>query len=432
MITFTVARKNPLRGTIEVPGDKSISHRAIMLASIAEGKSYIYGALESEDVIATICAMRAMGVTITYKTPNCFEISGVGINGLQAPHSHLDMGNSGTAMRLLCGILIGQKFECELTGDQSLRNRPMNRVTTPLGKMGGEIETSLDGCAPIIIKPATQINGIKYDLPVASAQVKSAILLAAMHGTTKTILYEPIQTRDHTERMLKVFNYPIEFDHRSIQISPKGMLKPTRLKVPGDFSSAAFFIVGACIVDNSLLNILNVGVNPTRTGLLQILGMMGAQIEVGNLRSVNGEPIADLTIRSSKLHGIDIPPDLVAKTIDEFPILAIAAATAVGKTSITGAEELRFKESDRIATVVKGLREVGIVVTELPDGMIIQGGEFTGGSVDSQGDHRIAMAFTVAGTTSTPPIEVNDCNNISTSFPNFINTCQELDIELNL
>ncbi len=430
MTTLTVGRTNALHGAMEIPGDKSISHRAIMLASLAQGKSHIYGALESEDVVATMLSMKAMGVSITRKTSNCFEIYGVGINGLQVPKSHLDMGNSGTAMRLLCGILIGQKFGCELTGDQSLQNRPMDRVTKPLAKMGGNIETSRDGFAPIIIKPSSQIIGIEYDLPVASAQVKSAILLAGMYGRTKTVLYEKIQTRDHTERMLKVFNYPVEIDHGSIQISPNGILKPTQLTVPGDFSSAAFFIVGASIINGSVLNILNVGVNPTRTGLLQILEMMGAKIEIDNLRSVSGEPTADLTIRASKLHGIDIPPALVSTTIDEFPILAIAAAAASGKTSITGANELRLKESDRIATVVNGLREIGIAVTELPDGMIIQGGEFIGGTVDSQGDHRVAMAFAIAGTASIQPVKVLDCKNISTSFPNFIYSCKELGIEL--
>lgn len=431
MTTFKVEKTNPLRGTMEIPGDKSISHRAIILASLAQGKSHVYGALESEDVIATKLAMRAMGVNITRKSSNCLEVYGVGINGLQAPKFHLDMGNSGTAMRLLCGILIGQKFGCELTGDQSLQNRPMIRVTKPLSEMGGDIETSRDGFAPILIKPASQIIGIKYDLPVASAQVKSAILLAGMYGSTKTVLHEGTQTRDHTERMLKVFDYPIKIDHGFIQISPNGVLKPTQLTVPGDFSSAAFFIVAASIINGSVLNILNVGVNPTRTGLLQVLEMMGAKIEIGNLRSINNEPTADLTIRSSKLHGIDISPSLVATTIDEFPILAIAAATASGKTSITGAKELRLKESDRITTVVNGLRAIGIEVTELPDGMIIQGGEFIGGTIDSQGDHRIAMAFSIAGTTSTHPIKVLDCKNISTSFPNFINSCKELGIELN-
>jgi 3-phosphoshikimate 1-carboxyvinyltransferase len=430
LTTYIVEKAGSLHGSLEVPGDKSVSHRAIILGSLASGETSIDGLLEGEDVLSTISALKAMGVSIRRSGPGQFEISGVGIRGLRAPQAELNLGNSGTSLRLLCGLLVGQNFGSTLTGDGSLRKRPMGRVTNPLEAMGASIKLAAGQVAPLNIDPVIRLDGIKYKMPIASSQVKSAILLAGMYASEPTIIEENVLTRDHTERMLVEFGYPLDRDRSMIKLDPKGSLEATDLTIPGDFSSAAFFIVGASISTGSKIRLINVGVNPTRTGLLKILQMMGAKIVVENRRNVAGEPIADLVVESVQLRGVDVPGSLIAETIDEFPILSIAAANARGTTRILAASELRVKESDRISAIVTGLRSIGIDVTELSDGMVIEGGITQGGTVDSKKDHRIAMAFSMAGLNATNPIRILDCANISTSFPGFLRCGQKLGMNV--
>jgi len=417
-----------LRGQITVPGDKSISHRVVILGAIAEGVTEAEGLLEGADVLATIAAFRSMGVRIDGPTQGYLRVEGVGLRGLQAPADTIDCGNSGTAMRLLAGLLAGQEFSATLTGDDSLRRRPMGRVLTPLGQMGAAIEAA-DGRAPLRIQ-GRPLHGIHYDLPVASAQVKSAILLAGLYASGDTCVREPAPTRDHSERMLRGFGQPIRVNGAERCLSPGRALRGQSLRVPGDISSAAFFLLGASIAPKSDLLLEGVGINPTRTGIVEILTRMGARIDLLRLREVGGEPVADLRVRHAPLRGIDIPTRLVPLAIDEFPAVFIAAAAAEGVTRIRGAEELRVKESDRIAVMAEGLRTLGIVVEELADGAIIHGGALSAGEVASHGDHRVAMAFAMAGLVAGGPIRIRDCANVATSFPNFPELARTAGLEL--
>ena len=428
MTTYVVRPAGPLVGALQMPGDKSISHRAVIFGSLAVGKTTIRGLLEAEDVLSTISAFQAMGVSIHRRPGEKCRIVGVGLRGLRAPRSDLDLGNSGTSMRLLCGVLAGQTFRSTLTGDQSLLTRPMERVTTPLEKMGASIRVSAGGVAPLDIEPVSRLNGMDYRMPIASAQVKSAILLAGLYATNRMIIREEVPTRDHTERMLEGFGYPVNRHTSHTVLQPGGALHAADLTIPGDFSSAAFFLVAATVVPGSRIELHGVGMNPTRTGLLDILKSMGAKIEINNSRTTAGEPIADLIVESSNLRGVAVPPALVSRTIDEFPALSIAAAHANGLTRISGAQELRFKESDRIATVVAGLRSVGIKVSEQSDGMVIAGGVIQEGTVDSRKDHRVAMAFAVAGATGV--IRILNCANVVTSFPDFAKCSQRVGVKL--
>jgi 3-phosphoshikimate 1-carboxyvinyltransferase len=417
-VTWTSSPSGPLRGEITVPGDKSVSHRAIMFASIAEGTSRIRGFLEGEDTRATAAAFAQMGVRIEAPHPNERIVRGVGLHGLVAPKNAIDCGNAGTGMRLLCGLLAGQTFDSTLTGDESLSRRPMRRVIEPLTKMGAKIDAE-QGLPPLHIRGGQSLSGVNYTLPVASAQVKSAVLLAGLYARGETIVREPHPTRDYTERMLAAFGWPIEFSQGFAKLSGGHRLRATDVDVPADFSSAAFFIVAATIIPGSELVLKNVGMNPRRTGLLSALRLMGADVREENTRDLDGERIADLIVRHAPLRGIDVPVELVPDMIDEFPALFIAAVAARGTTRITGAAELRVKESDRIAVMAKGLKALGATIEETPDGAIIEGGVLKGGNVDSAGDHRCAMSFVVAGALAKADVVIADCANVATSFPNF-------------
>lgn len=409
----------PLHGSVRVPGDKSVSHRALMLAAIAEGESRIRGFLEGEDTRATAAVLAQLGVRID--TPSAGErvVHGVGLHGLRGAAQSLDCGNAGTGMRLLTGLLAGQSFDSLLVGDASLSKRPMRRVTDPLALMGARIDTH-DGLPPLHVHGGQPLRGIRYELPVASAQVKSALLLAGLYAAGETEVIEPHPTRDYTERMLAAFGWPIAFAPGRAKLEGGHALHATDVEVPADFSSAAFFLVAASIVPGSELHLPAVGLNPRRTGLLQALRLMGADITVEQERESGGEPVGDLVVRHAPLHGVELPEALVPDMIDEFPALFIAAAVASGTTVIRGAAELRVKESDRIATMASGLRTLGAAIEETPDGAIIHGGRLGGGAVESHLDHRIAMSFAVAGLVATDPVRVNDCSHVATSFPGFL------------
>ncbi len=419
-ISFQVDAGGSLKGCIRVPGDKSISHRSIMLGAIAEGTTRISGFLEGEDSLATLRAFQAMGVDIEGPDKGRVVVHGVGLNGLQAPAQPLDLGNSGTSMRLLSGLLAGQAFDSELVGDSSLMSRPMRRVTAPLAQMGAEIDTTDAGTAPLKIKGGRRLQAIDYHMPVASAQVKSCLLLAGLYAHGRTCVHEPAPTRDHTERMLNGMGYPVACSEGAACLDGGGSLAATVIDVPADISSAAFFLVGASIAPGSDLQLQHVGVNPTRTGVIDILKLMGADIVLSNPRIVGGEPVADVRVRAASLHGIDIPLEQVPLAIDEFPALFVAAACAQGRTLLTGAEELRVKESDRIQVMADGLQALGVDARPTPDGMIIQGGDIAGGTVHSHGDHRIAMSFAMAALRASGPIRIEDCANVNTSFPGFV------------
>ena len=409
-----------LRGDLRVPGDKSISHRAIMLGAIAKGETRVDGFLDGEDCLATLEVFRKMGVKIEKLGPRSLQIQGVGVNGLKAPTSELYLGNSGTSMRLLTGLLSGQKFSSVLAGDDSLTVRPMERVTKPLKKMGACLETETNGTAPIRISPSAGLESVDYRMPMASAQVKSCLLLAGLYADGTTCVIEPAPTRDHTERMLRGFGYSVETNGPRISLEGGGELLATDVDVPADISSAAFFLVGASIAPDSDLTLRHTGINPTRTGIINILRLMGANIECLNERVIGGEPVADLRVRSAVLNGIEIPLDQVPLGIDEFPAIFIAAACAEGQTVLRGAAELRVKESDRIAVMAEGLEILGIEVEVTDDGMVIQGGlGFNGGRVNSYGDHRIAMSFAMAALRASAQIQIQDCANVDTSFPGF-------------
>ncbi|WP_447590754.1 bifunctional prephenate dehydrogenase/3-phosphoshikimate 1-carboxyvinyltransferase [Aquipseudomonas campi] len=411
-------------GRIRVPGDKSISHRSVMLGSLAEGVTEVEGFLEGEDALATIQAFRDMGVVIEGPHHGRVTIHGVGLQGLKAPPGPLYLGNSGTSMRLLSGLLAGQVFDTTLTGDASLSRRPMSRVAKPLREMGAVIETGPDGRPPLHIKGGQRLTGMHYDMPMASAQVKSSLLLAGLYAAGQTAVTEPAPTRDHTERMLRGFGYPVSVDGNVVTLESGHHLDAARIEVPADISSAAFFLVAASIAKGSDLTLEHVGINPTRTGVLDILTLMGADISLDNRREVGGEPVADIRVRAARLKGIDIPEDLVPLAIDEFPVLFIAAACAEGRTVLRGAEELRVKESDRIQVMADGLAALGVKVEPTPDGIVIEGkgsdgAIMSGGEVWSHGDHRVAMAFSVASLRANAPIRIHDCANVATSFPNF-------------
>lgn len=417
--TYRVAPGGRLVGDIRVPGDKSISHRTIMLGSLAEGVTRVLGFLEGEDSLATLQAFRDMGVVIEGPDHGALVIHGVGMQGLKKPIGPLYLGNSGTSMRLLAGLLAGQSFDVALTGDESLSRRPMRRVTEPLTAMGAGIAATEAGTPPLSIRGGRTLHGIRYDLPIASAQVKSSLLLAGLRASGDTSLSEPTPTRDHTERMLQGFGYPVRREGGRIVLAGGSRLHACDLRVPGDISSAAFFLVGASIAPDSDLVLRGVGINPTRDGVLHILRAMGADIELLNQAEAGGEPIADIRVRSAPLRGIEIPRELVANAIDEFPALFIAAACAQGQTVLRGAEELRVKESDRIRAMADGLVRLGITAEPTPDGIRIQGGMLRGGTVESCGDHRVAMAFAIAGLRAAGEICIRDCSNVVTSFPNF-------------
>jgi len=391
-----------------------------MLGSLADGVTHVTGLLEGEDVLCTLAAFRAMGVQVQGPDQGRLVIQGVGLHGLRPPAQPLDMGNSGTAMRLMAGILAGQKFDSVLIGDASLSKRPMKRVSDPLGQMGAHIETAEGGCPPLRIKGRQTLRGIDYRMPMASAQVKSSLLLAGLYAEGETSVTEPAPTRDHTERMLRGFGYVVKTEGATIRLRGGGSLKACDIDVPADISSATFFLVGAAIAPGSDLVLEHVGVNPTRIGVINILRLMGADLVMENQREVGGEPVADLHVRGSRLRGIRIPEDQVPLAIDEFPALFIAAACAEGETVLTGAHELRVKESDRIAAMADGLKRLGVAVQETPDGIVIQGGTLQGGTVDSHGDHRIAMSFAMAALRTTGPVSINDCKNVATSFPDFV------------
>ncbi|URL59572.1 3-phosphoshikimate 1-carboxyvinyltransferase [Luteibacter flocculans] len=409
----------PLRGEIVVPGDKSVSHRALMFGALAEGVTRIRGFLEGEDTRATAAILGRLGVRFETPAPGERVVHGVGLHGLRGSSEPLDCGNAGTGMRLLAGLLAGQAFDSTLIGDESLSRRPMRRVTDPLGLMGAVIDTN-DGKPPLRIHGGKTLHGVTYEPPVASAQIKSALLLAGLYAEGFTEVVEPHPTRDYTESMLRAFGWPIDYAPGRARLEGGHTLRAVDVDVPADFSSAAFFIVAACIVPGSELRLKAVGLNPRRTGLLAALELMGADIAVENMRSSGGEDIGDLVVRYAPLHGVALPLDIVPDMIDEFPALFVAAATADGMTTIRGAAELRVKESDRIASMAHGLKACGVKIDELPDGAIIQGGPIGGGTIDSHGDHRIAMSFAVAGLLASTPIVIGDCANVATSFPGFV------------
>ncbi len=419
-VTYVVAPGGTLKGTIRVPGDKSISHRSIMLGALADGVTAIDGFLEGEDSLATLRAFQEMGVHIERRAPGRVIVHGVGLDGLQAPNGPIYLGNSGTSMRLLSGILAAQPFNTILEGDASLMQRPMRRVTRPLEQMGGRIITTEAGTPPLEIRGGRTLRGIHYKMPVASAQVKSALLLAGLYAQGETCVTEPAPTRDHTERMLEAFSWPVERKGRRICVRGGGRLRATRIQVPGDISSAAFFMVGAALVPDGDIVLEQLGVNPTRTGVINILRRMGVDIQLLNERRAGGEPVADIRVRGGELRGIRIPEEEVPLAIDEFPAIFIAAACARGTTVLTGAEELRVKESDRIQVMADGLNALGIGAQATADGMVIEGGGLQGGEVDSHGDHRIAMAFTMAALRAKGEIRILDCANVATSFPGFV------------
>jgi 3-phosphoshikimate 1-carboxyvinyltransferase len=409
----------PLHGVLRVPGDKSVSHRALMFGALAEGASRIHGFLEGEDTRATAAVLRQLGVRIDTPAEGERVVHGVGLDGLRAGAEPLDCGNAGTGMRLLAGLLAGQSFDSTLVGDASLSKRPMRRVTEPLAAMGARIDTQ-GGLPPLVIHGGQRLHGIRYELPVASAQVKSALLLAGLYAEGETEVIEPHPTRDYTERMLAAFGWPIAFEPGRAKLSGGHALRATDVHVPADFSSAAFFLVAASIAPGSALRLPAVGLNPRRTGLLEALRLMGADIRVEHATTSGGEPVGDLVVRHAPLHGIELPAALVPDMIDEFPALFVAAAVAEGRTVVRGAAELRVKESDRIASMATGLRALGARIEETPDGAIIDGGRLGGGAVQTHMDHRVAMSFAVAGLVAAAPVRIHDCGHVATSFPGFM------------
>jgi len=427
-LTLIANPTKTISGTVIVPGDKSISHRAIIFSMLCKGRTKIYNLLESEDVKRTIEVSQSLGSNII--TNNQFiDIHGLGIDGISEPKSVLDFGNSGTSLRLFMGILSSQTFTTTLTGDNSLLKRPMERVASPLRLMGANISTN-NGNAPVkILPPLGKFHGIDYRLDIPSAQIKSAIILASLFCRNKTILHTDTTTRDHTENMLKLFNYPISTSKNSIEVNPGILESPKIIKVPGDFSSASFFIIAALLSEDSRIIIKNVGLNPTRTGLINILRLMGADIQV-DITNKNYEATGDVIVSSSKLMGIKVPNKLISLAIDELPLIFLAAAVASGETIIRNAEELRFKESDRIKSMVDLLKNLSIEVNEYQDGLEIKGGNISGGIINSFGDHRIAMTALVASSIAKEKIEVENCENINTSFPSFITLMNSIGMNI--
>jgi 3-phosphoshikimate 1-carboxyvinyltransferase len=428
LAALTITPGQSLRGTISVPGDKSITHRALILTALAEGAGTLKHYCRGEDCLNTMRALQALGVRID-ETHDELHVHGKGLWGLTEPGGIVDCGNSGTAIRLLTGLLAGQDFFTVLTGDASIRRRPMGRIVKPLREMGATIAGRKGGeLAPLAVT-GTTLRGITYASPVASAQVKSSLLLAALFAKGTTRLSEPRRSRDHTERLFEFFGLPLRRDALTVTIEGRpsvGWAAAPQLTVPGDLSAAAFFIVGATIIPGSDVMIMGVGVNPTRTGLLDVLDRMGGDIELLNRREEAGEPVADIRVKSAPLHGVTIGADLIPQTIDEFPILCVAAAVAEGQTVITGADELRVKESDRIETMAAELRALGALISERPDGMVIQGlgrsrenGRLQSASGRSHGDHRVAMSLAIAALTALGESVVQDTDCIETSFPDF-------------
>ena len=417
-LRLRVAPAGPLRGELQVPGDKSISHRAVMLGAIASGDSRISGFLAGEDTLATMRAFQQMGVRVDRPTATTLEVHGVGHDGLRAAPGPLDLGNSGTSARLLSGLLAGQPFDSEIIGDASLMQRPMGRVVDPLRLMGAELSCTAAGTLPLKIRGGAHLHGVEFPLPVASAQVKSALLLAGLYAAGDTCVIEPASTRDHTERMLRIFGVPVRSDQGRICVR-RQPLRAADIHVPADISSAAFFLVAAAIVPDSDVLLKGVGINPTRAAVIDILRAMGARIDIHTSDTATNEPVADLRIRYGPLRGIHIPRELVPIAIDEFPAILVAAACADGITVLSGAAELRVKESDRIATMAAGLQALGIAVETRADGMSVTGGVLGRGTVHSAGDHRIAMAFAIAGCQATGEVQILDCANVNTSFPGF-------------
>ena len=435
---FLASPGGQLSGAIRVPGDKSISHRSIMLGSIAEGVTEVSGFLEGEDALATLNAFRAMGVNIEGPDQGRVTIHGVGLHGLKAPEGELYVGNSGTSMRLLAGLLAGQSFTTTMTGDVSLSKRPMERVAKPLRLMGVNVQTEEGGRPPLTINGNGSVSGIHYDLPMASAQVKSCVLLAGLYADGETSTTEPAPTRDHTERMLNGFGYDVDVQGATARLKGGGSLKACSIDVPADISSAAFFMVAASIAPGSDITLNHVGINPTRIGVINILRSMGADITVGPVTEVGGESVADIRVCYAQLSGVVIDEQQVPLAIDEFPVLFVAAACANGKTVLTGAEELRVKESDRIQVMVDGLKSLGVEAEGTPDGAVINGSGgdsaiFSGGRINSHHDHRIAMAFAVAALRAESDIVIEDCDNVATSFPDFVSLASNagLNIKVN-
>lgn len=429
LLHFLSSPAKALQGDITVPGDKSISHRSIILGAIAKGTTTISGFLDGEDCLATLKAFQSMGVAIEGPVAKRVVIHGVGKYGLQKPKGAIDCGNSGTSMRLLAGLLAAQSFDSELTGDESLRKRPMERISRPLKQMGAELVTT-EGKAPLFIHGGQTLQGISYEMPEASAQVKSCLLLAGMYAQGETRVIEPGFTRDHTERMLTTFSYPIQKAENTIIINSDSECLGTDIIIPGDISSAAFFIVAATLIPGSEIVIRNVGINPTRTGIIQILTSMGADISLDNKRLCGEELVADLYVKHAPLEGIDIPSALVPLAIDEFPVIFIAAACAKGQTLLHGARELRSKESDRIGAMVDGLQRLSIEAQGFDDGIYINGGILQGGEVDSYHDHRIAMAFAIAGAVAKSSVLIKNCTNVATSFPTFVKTAKQMNLAI--
>jgi cyclohexadieny/prephenate dehydrogenase / 3-phosphoshikimate 1-carboxyvinyltransferase len=429
-IDYLLQPGGQVRGTIRVPGDKSISHRSIMLGSIAEGVTEVEGFLEGEDALATLQAFRDMGVVIEGPDEGRVKIHGVGLHGLKAPSKPLYVGNSGTTIRLLSGLLAGQSFDSEMSGDESLAKRPMGRVADPLRSMGAVIDTAEGGRPPLRIKGGQTLKAIDYDLPMASAQVKSCVLLAGLYAQGTTRVTEPAPTRDHTERMLAGFGYLVKRSGATAELSSGGKLTGCKIEVPADISSATFYMVAASIAPGSDLTLTHVGINPTRIGVINILRLMGADLTLSNERTVGGEPVADIRVRYAPLKGIRIPEDQVPLAIDEFPALFVAAACAEGETVLTGAEELRVKESDRIQAMADGLQILGVDAKPTSDGIVIQGGPMGGGEVETHHDHRIAMSFAIAALRASAPIRVKDATNVATSFPTFVELAKQTGISL--
>ena len=426
---FTVYPSVVCDAKVTVPGDKSVSHRALMLGSIANGQTRISGFLAGEDCLATLAAMRAMGVEIEQKSDTDIVVNGVGLHGLQAPRADLDLGNSGTAIRLMAGLLSGQSFDATLTGDASLRSRPMGRIVKPLTQLGARI-VDTDGKPPLKVQGTRQLKAIDYTMPVASAQVKSAILMAAMYADGTTSVTEPAVTRDHTERMLRTMGADVQTNGGRISLEGGQALSGCDIEVPADLSSAAFVILAAVLSKSADVLIRNVGVNPTRTGIIDILQSMGADICLENPQLKGNEPVADIRARASQLKGGPVDPAMVSLAIDEFPVLFVAAAAATGTKIFSGLAELRVKESDRIATMADGLQRLGIQVEETDDGAIVKGGKFSGGRVDSFGDHRVAMSLAVAGTIASGPVTVSNVAAVDTSFPGFSDCMQALGVDI--
>jgi 3-phosphoshikimate 1-carboxyvinyltransferase len=430
MSNYITSIAGPLKGSIKVPGDKSISHRSIMLGSIADGVTRVSGFLEGEDSLATLSAFKDMGVKIERNGSNV-AINGVGKYGLKEPINSLNLGNSGTSIRLMSGLLSAQSFDSELCGDESLSKRPMGRVIEPLRLMGADISGN-DSKPPLLIKGGKQLSSIEYTLPVASAQIKSCLLLAGLYSDGKTTIIENGISRDHTERMLKGFGYDVTSSSNTISLMGGGSLKSCDIDVPSDISSAAFFMVAGCISENSSIVLEAVNINPTRTGVIDILRLMGGNLELLNQRLQAGELIADIKVTSSELKGIEIPENLVPLAIDEFPVLFIAASCAKGETVLTGAKELRVKESDRIQVMADGLTALGIDNEVLDDGIRIIGGEFKEqtSSIKSHHDHRISMAFAIASVKSKFNIEIEGVDNVKTSFPNFVELANSIGMKI--